>query len=145
MQPKLRSMTAAALTLGAALGCSLGSVDIVAAPAAAQEASQPSPSANTNAIDVDRLPIDLQRIERRLRQSSIREERDGLNLRFVVDVYGRAPRILLFTPADNLSSGPVPWGGPTHKDMLEVTTPKEFRAPIADFAAFMKWLSDKVK
>ena len=131
-----------ALTTGVALGVALCS----GAVAAAQQASPPPPPPPpvTTTVDVDRLPLDLQRIERQLRQSSVRQVTDGINLRFVVDVYGQAPRIQLFTPADGLSTGPVPWGGPTHRDMLEVTTPKEFRAPTADFAAFMKWLSDKM-
>ncbi len=145
MNVRVGSTTAmVALTLGAVLGCVFGPVEVTAAPPAAQEASQSSPPVGTNAIDVDRLPIDLQRIERQLRQSSVREERAGLNLRFVVDVYGRAPRIVLFTPADNLTNGPAPWGVPTHNYMLEVMTPKEYRAPVADFAAFMKWLSEKI-
>ena len=55
------------------------------APAAAQPTGTSGISAETpvpvSGIDVTRLPIDLQRIERRFRQGQIREERDGLNLR----------------------------------------------------------------
>jgi hypothetical protein len=79
-------------------------------------------------IDVGRLPIDLGRIERQFRQTTIREERDGLNLRYFVDVYAKAPPIVLFTPEDNLVFGPAPYGGPTHREMLEMMTPREFRA-----------------
>jgi hypothetical protein len=78
-------------------------------------------------IDVNRLPIDLQRIERRFRQGQIREERDGLNLRYYIDVFAVAPRIVLFTEQDNLRYGPVPYGGPTHNEMLEMMTPRPFR------------------
>jgi hypothetical protein len=78
-------------------------------------------------IDVTRLPIDLQRIERRFRQGQIREERDGLNLRYYIDVFAVAPRITLFTEQDNLRYGPVPYGGPTHNEMLEMMTPRPFR------------------
>ena len=78
-------------------------------------------------IDVNRLPIDLQRIERRFRQGQIREERDGLNLRYYIDVFAVAPRIVLFTEQDNLRYGPVPSGGPTHNEMLEMMTPRPFR------------------
>jgi len=79
-------------------------------------------------VDVARLPIDLRRIQREFRQTSIREERDGLNLRYFVDVYATAPPIVLFTPEDNLRYGPAPYGGPTHMEMLQMMTPREFRA-----------------
>ena len=81
----------------------------------------------TTTIDVSRLPVDLRRIEREFRQTTIREERDGLNLRYFVDVYAKAPPIVLFTREDNLLSGPVPYGAPTHYEMLEMMTPREFR------------------
>lgn len=96
-------------------------------------------------VDVKLLPISLHRIQRELRQSSETETREGLRLRYQVDVYGRAPAIELFTKDDNLRSGPVPYGGPTHKQMLEMMTPQEFRAPAADFGAFMRWLADRAK
>lgn len=123
---------------------------------AAKSAAQPSPASNgagrpspaqegAPAFDVDRLPVDLGRIERGLRQSSVREERDGLRLKYFVDVYGQAPRIQLFTRQDNLLNGPVPYGAPTHSQILEAITPKEYRAPAADFGALFKWLSDKAR
>ena len=96
------------------------------------------------AIDVSRLPVDLQRIHHELRRSSIREERNGLNIRYVVDVFGQAPPLVILTKEDNLVNGPVPYGGPTHREMLQQMTPKEFRAPAADFSALIRWLSQKV-
>lgn len=78
-------------------------------------------------IDVSRLPIDVQRIEQRFRQGQIREEGSGLNLRYFVDVFAKAPNLVLFTKEDNLRYGPVPYGGPTHSEMLEVMTPRQFR------------------
>jgi hypothetical protein len=94
-------------------------------------------------IDADRLPIDLHRIERQLRQTSEREELDGLRLRYFVDVYGTAPRIQFFAPEVDLMFGPTPRGAPTHREMLDFVTPKEFRSPPMDFAAFMRWLADR--
>jgi hypothetical protein len=99
----------------------------------------------TPAVDVSRLPIDLDRIQRQLKQSAAREERDGLNLRYVIDVYGKAPRIEFVTPGENLKYGPVPGTAPTHSDMIQFWTPQEFSAPVMDFTAFMRWLSDKSK
>ncbi len=96
-------------------------------------------------IDVSRLPIDLDRIHRELQASAVREERDGLNLRYYVDVYGQSPRIELFAPDANLTAGPVPYGGPTHREMLEQMTPQEFRAPAADFSALLRWLVERTQ
>ena len=96
-------------------------------------------------VDVDRLPLNLARIQRELRRSTVREERDGLNLRYVVEVYGQAPPIVLFGSADNLVYGPVPYGAPTHKEMIEQVTPKEYRAPAADFGALIRWLAERTK
>ena len=102
--------------------------------------AEPTPN-----IDVSRLPINLDRIQRRLRQSSVRDESDGLRLRYIVDVYGQAPRIELFTQQDNLLHGPVPYGGPTHNELLRVITPQEHSAPAADFGNLFRWLSGKAK
>lgn len=79
-------------------------------------------------VDVGRLPIDLRRIQREFRQTTIREEREGMNLRYFVDVYATAPPLVLFTPEDNLVFGPAPYGAPTHMEMLQMMTPREFRA-----------------
>ena len=96
-------------------------------------------------VDVSRLPLNLDRIQRGLRQSAIREERQGLNLRYVVDVYGQAPPIAIFGPDDNLVHGPLPYGAPTHREMIEHVTPKEYRAPAADFSALVRWLAERSK
>ena len=101
--------------------------------AAAQSVSAPANAAARDGavvamVDVSRLPIDLRRIERSFRQTTIREERDGLNLRYFVDVYAKAPPIVLITPEDNVVYGPAPYGAPTHREMLQMMTPREFRA-----------------
>ena len=103
------------------------------------------PAAAQDTVDVGKLPVNLDRIQRQLQQTSVREERDGLNLRYVVDVFGRAPQIELFTKQENLKDGPVPYGAPTHRQMIEAITPQEYRAPAADFGALFRWLSDKAK
>ena len=121
----------------------------LAADAAAQAASPngstvvSSPGVVATAVDVSRLPIDLRRIERSFRQTTIREERDGLNLRYFVDVYAKAPEIVLFTPEDNLRYGPVPYGGPTHREVLDMITPQEHRAPAANLGNLFRLLSGK--
>ncbi|MGE0443971.1 MAG: hypothetical protein AB7P99_01985 [Vicinamibacterales bacterium] len=118
-----------------------------ARPAAAQERPQ-QPEARQqqeSTIDVSKLPLDLRRIERELERTREREEFENMRLRAFVDVFGRAPQIEFFAPNENLSTGPVPWGAPTHQQMLDIMTPQEFRAPAMDFAAFMRWLQDKTR
>ena len=99
----------------------------------------------TPPVNVDKLPVDLQRIQRQLRQDSSREETDGLRLRYFIDVYGQTPPIVIFGPEANLSSGPVPYGGPTHREMLEQMTPREYRPAAADLSALFRWLAERAK
>jgi hypothetical protein len=94
-------------------------------------AAQAKGSAPAPAVDVNRLPINLERIQRKLRQAAVREERDGLNLKYMVDVFGLAPPIQFFAPREDLRNGPVPYGAPTHRQMVEAVTPQEYRAPAA--------------
>jgi hypothetical protein len=103
------------------------------------------PSQGGSELDVSRLPLDLERIHRELQQSSIREERDGLNLRYSISVYGQAPPIVVFGPDDDLVNGPVPSTAPTHREMIEHVTPKEYRAPAADLGALARWLAERAK
>lgn len=98
-------------------------------------------AAQPTRVNADRLPINIQRIQRQLQTSTIREEREGLNLRYFLNVYGEAPALRLFTKDDNLATGPVPYGAPTHQEFINLWTPQEFRAPVMDFNALMRWLS----
>lgn len=104
-----------------------------------------TPALAQNGVEVSRLPVDLERIQRGLRESAVCEERDGLNIRYTVEVYGQAPRIELFVPGSNLETGPVPYGAPTHREMIEAVTPKEFRTPAADLSALIRWLAERAK
>ena len=118
--------------------------------ASAQSGSGEQPEAKsdqaaTPTVDVSRLPINLSRIQRQLQQSTVRDESDGLRLRYVVDVFGQAPRIELFGNRDFSLTGPAPYGGPTHQDILQVITPQEFSSPAADFGNLFRWIADKAK
>jgi hypothetical protein len=96
-------------------------------------------------IDVSRLPLDRVRIHHALQQSTIHEQRIGLNLKYAVNVYAPAPQIRLFTKEDNLVNGPVPYGAPTHHEMIEHVTPQEYRAPPADLSTVFRWLLEQAK
>jgi hypothetical protein len=100
-------------------------------------------AAQQTTIDVKRLPVDLTKVTQQLRQSAASESRTGLHIRYTIDVYGQAPRIEFFTKQDNLLNGPVPYGAPSHRDMINEVTPIEYRAPAADLASLLRWLSEK--
>jgi hypothetical protein len=120
-----------------------------AAAASAQEAqAQPAPPATTApapAADSTQYGLNLARIQRGLQKSAERQEYDGLNLRYYVSVYAPSPSIKLFTPLDNLLYGQAPYGGPTHRETMDLITPREYRAPVADFSGVARWLANKAK
>lgn len=108
---------------------------VLAAPTAAlAQAAQSAPGGvvprdqAAAAVDPSKMGISIDRIRRELRQAN--EETgtdDPLRLRFTVEVYGQAPKIDLLK--DFPLVGPVPYGAPTHQEVLDVLTPKEFRSP----------------
>ena len=124
-------------------------IQVTGAAAQGGSADEPAAKAATkpaeSTVDVSRLPLNLDRIQRQLRQSTVRDESDGLRLRYVVDVFGQAPRIELFGGLENALTGPAPYGAPTHQDMLQIMTPQEFSAPAANFGNLFRWLADKAK
>jgi hypothetical protein len=137
-------MRSTAITLSTAILLSLTSM--AAAQEAAANRAAPAPAAAQPAeVNVNQLPIDLSRIQRRLRSENARQAENGMNLRFYVDVYAPAPPIVLFTPQDNLQMGPVPYGGPTHREVIRQITPQEHSAPPADFSGLFRWLADRKK
>jgi len=121
----------------------IGLLIIGVAQAAAAQQGPVEVSRLPASVDVSRLPIDLAKITRQLRQTQSTELHNGLHIRYTIDVYGAAPRIEFFTKEDNLQTGPVPYGAPTHREMINQVTPQEFRAPIADFSALLRWLADR--
>lgn len=118
-----------------------------AAPVAAEEGAAQDGTTRpaAQAVDVDRLPVDLRRIQKRLNQYGDSVERDGLNLRYQIQIYGFAPPIEFFGEDANLKTGPVPYGAPTHREIIEHITPQEYRAPFVDFSALIRWLGERNK
>ncbi len=121
---------------------------LVLALAAGAAAQQPAATVRVASpgIDVSKLPINIDRIRRQLVRVDVREERDGLSLRYMVDVFAQAPAIELF-PASRLDpnfwTGPAPYGAPTHRQFLNLWTPQEHRGQAADFGALIRWLGDR--
>jgi hypothetical protein len=104
----------------------------------------PKPEGEATTLDPAKLGVSLARIRRELAQAEAEEStRDGqLRLQFVVEVYGQAPKIDLLR--DFPLSGPVPYGGPTHQEVLDVLTPEEFRSPMIPFSAIAVWAAHKL-
>lgn len=101
--------------------------------ASAQTRRQPA------TVDAAKLGVSLDRIRRELREAETEEQRgDGpLRLRFTVEVYGTAPKIDLLQ--DFPLTGPVPYGGPTHREVIDFLTPQAYRSPAIPFSALGVW------
>ena len=110
-----------------------------------QAAAQSTTAAPAPPETTEQYGLNLSRIQRGLRKSAERQDYDGLNLRYYVNVYAPAPPIKLFTPLDNLLYGQAPYGAPTHRDMMNLMTPQEFSAPAADFSGIARWFANKGK
>ena len=120
------------------LGLVAGPLEAQQAAAAAEPAAQPSAP-----IDVNKLPVNLSRLHQKLKQSA--ETADAKRLRFKVDVVGQAPPIQIFRQGEDLRFGPTPHSLPTHQDMMEIATPREFRSPVMDFSNLMRWIQSTLK
>jgi hypothetical protein len=113
--------------LAAAILCAGFAVPAIAGQGSSADGAEVSV---TPGVELNRLPINVARIGKQLRQTQVREERNGLRLRYDIQVYGEAPRFKLVTPLDNLLLGNVPNTAPTHNDMIRQMTPKEFSTPV---------------
>ena len=82
---------------------------------------------DAQAVDPTKMGVDISRIRRELAETHVDESDDPLRLRFRVDVVGVAPKID-FLEGFNVE-GPVSYGPPTHAEVLDVLTPREFRSP----------------
>lgn len=113
----------------------------LAAPGALwAQAAQPADSAQPPAVDGSRLGVSLDRIRRELAQAQAADAApdDGrIKFSFSVEVVGSAPKIDLLQ-GFSLKGG-VPYGSPTHQEVLDVITPREFRSPAVPFSAIAFW------
>jgi hypothetical protein len=85
---------------------------------------------------VESLGMSFARIKRELRTLPPSTAKTPLKLEYYVEVQGLAPQIPLFRPGE-LTSGPVPYGAPTHSDMMDHVTPEAFKAgtvPVSSLA-----------
>ena len=107
--------------------------------------------AQTPAVDAAKMGVSLDRIKRELvqaQQAAEQSSSDGpLKLTFTVQVVGEAPRYNLLE--DFPLVGPVPYGAPTHQEVLDFLTPQEYRSPVMPISAIAglaaKWLFERSK
>ena len=111
----------------------------LAAPAA-MAAQEPDAEPAVAAMDPGALPVSLDRIRQRLETTAEAQEgrRDLLELSFYIDVYARAPAIELLRNFD-LDSESVSYGAPTHLEMLEAATPREWRPRAISTGNLFGW------
>jgi hypothetical protein len=136
----------------------IGVLIVTAATAAAQPGQPPvsgEPAAaerttdeargDEQAVDPAKLGVSLERIRRQLAQPDQDPQDGSLRLAFRVEVFGHAPPIDLLK--DFPLTGPVPYGGPTHREVLDVLTPQEFRSPAFPISGLAmlagQWLQDR--
>lgn len=95
-------------------------------------------------VDPSKMGIDLSRIRRELAEAQGEGgAADGpLRLRFTVQVVGIAPKIDFLEGFD--ASGPVPYGPPTHDEVLQVLTPQEFRTPVVPLYGLLAAAAQKL-
>jgi len=114
-------------------------------PVWAQDAQTVVASA-ADQIDVTKLGVSLDRIQRGLRLTESREKAqqagNALRLEYQVQVYGMAPKIEVLKGVD-LFNGPVPGSAPTHRQFIEHVTPQIYRTPGLPVSALAFWAAQQ--
>jgi hypothetical protein len=110
---------------------------LLPAPTFAQSGQAPLAS------DKDSLPVSLKRIKRGLQEAQSNPPANRLRLSYYVAVVGESRPISLLKDFDTIH-GAVPFAAPTHQELFEQVTPREFRAPAADLLGAAVWLGTKL-
>jgi hypothetical protein len=98
-------------------------------------ATQAAPSSK-DVPDINALGVSFDRIKQLLGEKKPTDDKNGLKLNYYVEVVALAPRLQLFTREELApGGGVVPWGAPTHADIVNMLTPIEFRSPRVDVSS----------
>jgi hypothetical protein len=123
-------------------------VSLQPAPVRAQQGSAPGTSATQTqppparadsgqaVPSIDSLGLSFARIKRELRMLPPSTVKTPLKLEYYVEVQGLMPPLPIFRPGE-LTTGPVPYGAPTHSDMMDHVTPEAFKSgtvPVSGLA-----------
>jgi hypothetical protein len=115
----------------------LAVASLLSAPAVAQGDQDGSDRRN------DSSPVSLERIKRELHDAQPTPLSDRLRLSYYVAVIGESKPIDIFKDFDT-RHGAVPFTAPSHQELFEHVTPREFRAPPADILGAAVWLGTKL-
>ena len=104
-------------------------------------------------VNPDDLGVSIDRIRLRFTRNSFFNnvfDPRKLKMTAYVDVVGKAPEIKLFgfdpkTVKAELTSQAVPYGAPTHGEIVRMLTPQEFRTPPMDLTAIINWLAQQLE
>jgi hypothetical protein len=88
-------------------------------------------------------PVSLKRIKRALQEAQAQPPSNRLRLSYYVAVVGESQPIDLFKDFDT-THGAVPFTAPSHQELFDQVTPREFRAPSADLLGAAMWLGTKL-
>ncbi len=112
---------------------------LLSAPAAAAGSQESGrQEASVPLLDAEQLPVSLERIRRELRSRPMLDP-ESLRLSYYVEVYAKRPQLDVFAGFD-LHNSPVPYGAPSHREIIDLVTPLEFRSPPADLTGVLNWL-----
>jgi hypothetical protein len=131
-------------------------LDEVQQSQAQDAATPPSDDAkveSAQAVNADELGVSIDRIRLRFERGSFFNsvfDPRKLKLTAYVDVVGKAPAIRLFgfdtrTVKEELTSQAVPYGAPSHGEIVRMLTPQEFRTPPMDLTAIINWLAQQLQ
>ena len=130
----MRRLVAPILVVAVGLAPAAQATQAGPAPAQAEpQASRNGPAAGEALPTPEQLGVSFERIKRELKETPPTPRTSSvLHLEFHVDVYGKAPKIDLLAGVDLRPTGAVRYGGMTHQEFLDVTTPQAFKSPPAD-------------
>ena len=96
-------------------------------------------------MDVNRLPIEsaASSASSASRPNGTKTRACGCGISWTCT--GRLRRLVIFGPEDNLVDGPVPYGAPTHREMVNQNTPIDYRPMAWDLNSLYRWLSERMK
>jgi hypothetical protein len=100
-------------------------------------------AAGQQASETKDPPVSLARIKRELNRPRQVESLNELRLAYYVSVSADAPQVNIFKDFD-WKHGTVPGSAPSHQELFQQVTPKEFSAPVADFTAIAAWLGSRM-